>query len=70
VGKMNIANRDFVTLESIAGYCMVSRNTVRRWIIDGKLNATKLPSGHFRVSTNDFIAFLEQNDMPLSEELR
>jgi excisionase family DNA binding protein len=56
-------------LESIAVYCMVSESTVRRWIRDGKLNAMKLPSGHFRVTVADFNAFLKDNDMPICREL-
>lgn len=59
-----------VTVGSIAGYCMVSPATVRRWIHGGELSATELPSGQFRVSLDDFREFLQRNNMPVSDELR
>jgi excisionase family DNA binding protein len=62
-GKVN------VSVGSIAGYCMVSPATVRRWIRAGELRATHLPSGQFRVSEDDFKEFLKRNNMPISREL-
>ncbi len=59
---------DFVTIKSISCYCMVSPCTVRRWIKDGKLNAIRLPGGHFRVTTQDFKDFLKQNNIPFNNE--
>ena len=58
-----------VGVGSIAGYCMVGPATVRRWIRDGDLRATQLPSGQFRVSLEDFRDFLARNSMPISDEL-
>ncbi len=69
MGRKDINSRDFVAVNSIAGYCMVSPTTVRRWIKEGRLNALKLPSGRFRVSAMDLINFLKQNNMPICEEL-
>ena len=67
--RRKLAGQTFITVESIAGYCMVSRSTVGRWIRDGRLSAMKLPSGHFRVSVADFRAFLKRHNMPITQEL-
>ncbi len=67
--RRKLAGRTFITVESIAGYCMVSRSTVGRWIRDGRLSAMKLPSGHFRVTVADFCAFLKRHGMPVTDDL-
>ncbi len=67
--RRKLAGRTFITVDSIAGYCMVSRSTVGRWIREGRLSAMKLPSGHFRVSVADFRAFLKRHNMPITQEL-
>jgi excisionase family DNA binding protein len=69
VNRRRLAGRAFITVDSIAGYCMVSRSTVGRWIRDGKLRAMKLPSGHFRVTVSDFRDFLRRHSMPVTQEL-
>ena len=68
--RRKLAGQTSITVDSIAGYCMVSRSTVRRWINDGRLTAMKLPSGHFRVSIADFKDFLKRYNMPMPQELR
>jgi excisionase family DNA binding protein len=68
--RTKLSYQPFISVNSIANYCMVSRTTVDRWIHDGKLPAMRLPSGHFRVTLNDFKEFLRRNDMPISKELR
>lgn len=67
--KKNLSRRDFVTLKSIGNYCMVSTTTVRRWIKQGQLHAVQLPGGHYRVTVQDLINFLKQNNLPISKEL-
>jgi excisionase family DNA binding protein len=67
--KQTIVGQTFITVDSIAGYCMVSRSTVGRWIRDGRLSAMKLPSGHFRVSVKSFRDFLKRHNMPITQEL-
>jgi excisionase family DNA binding protein len=57
------------TVNAVATYCMVSGITVRRWIKEGKLVAIKLPSGHYRITNNDFRKFLECYDIPLRKEV-
>jgi excisionase family DNA binding protein len=53
----------------IAVYCQVSKSTVLKWIEDGKLQAYRLPSGHYRIDKEDFRDFLKRYDMPIKEEL-
>ena len=69
MSKITVAERDFVGVGDIAGYCMVSRSAVTRWIKTGKLQAIKLPSGRFRVSVADFRTFLKQQSMPITQQL-
>jgi len=57
-----------LTVKAVAAYCMVSGITVRRWIKDGKLSAMKLPSRHYRITTDGFRDFLERYNMPIKEE--
>lgn len=50
----------------IANYCNVHQRTVSRWIASGQLPGHKLPGrGNYRVLAEDFIAFLEQQNMPI-----
>ncbi len=65
-----LAGQTWVTIESIAGYCMVSSSTVRRWVAGGRLAAVKLPSGQLRIRIADFKDFLKRYDMAVPEELR
>ena len=58
-----------IKVRDIANHCMVDSVTVRRWIKDGKLNAIKLPGGHYRVSSAGFREFLERWDMPVNGTL-
>jgi excisionase family DNA binding protein len=50
--------KDWLTAKGIAAYRFVSRLTAQRWIKDGKVSATKLPSQHYRISIADFGGFL------------
>jgi len=67
--RRKLVGQEYVVISSVADYCMVSRATVRRWVLEGKLSATKLPSGHFRINLSDFKDFLKQYDMPMPESL-
>ncbi|MEH6734871.1 MULTISPECIES: response regulator [unclassified Shewanella] len=54
----------------IAQYCDVHHRTVSRWISQGRLKGHKLPGrGNYRVLLDDFILFLQQQKMPMPEEL-
>ena len=54
---------------AVGRYCQVSKSTVLKWINDGKLQAFRLPSGHYRIDKEDFRDFLERYSMPIKEEL-
>ena len=69
LGRVLLSNSDFISIGSISKYCMVSPSTVRRWIISGKLLATRLPSGHFRVTTSDLRVFLRKYNIPIPKDL-
>lgn len=62
-------SRNRVTVKDVADYCLVSRVTIRRWIKRGELSAIRLPSGHYRISIEDFRDFLKRYNIPISEEL-
>lgn len=49
---------EFLTVSELADEWHVSRRTIVRYIADGKLSATKLPSGYFRISRSDADAAL------------
>ena len=53
----------------VAEYCQVSKSTTLKWIKNGKLQAFRLPSGHYRIDKEDFRDFLERWDIPIKEEL-
>lgn len=57
-----------IEVKDIADYCMVSPNTVRRWMKLGKLKSIKLPSNQYRVSVEDFIDFLKYYNIPINED--
>lgn len=54
----------FYTTGEVARYCEVDINTIKRWIRKGILQAFSTPQGHFRVTRNDFIAFLRAHGFP------
>jgi len=56
-----------IKIKDIASYCMVSKTTVRRWVESGKLQAIRLPSGHYRINRVDYRNFLESCEIPLRE---
>lgn len=58
------------TTGDIAKYCQVNFRTVIRWIDRGLLKAYKLPGrGDNRISLDDLLVFLHENDMPIPVEL-
>lgn len=54
----------------IAAYCDVHHRTVSRWIANGQLKGHKLPGrGNYRVLLEDFIRFLQEQQMPMPLDL-
>ena len=56
-----------LTPRVVAAYCHVSKNRVMKWIKDGKLQASRLPGGHYRIDREDFKGFLERHNMSLQK---
>lgn len=61
------SGRRFFTTSEVARYCAVTNDGVLKWIKSGKLRAFSTPGGHYRVSAEDFRAFLEKYDIPVDE---
>ena len=59
--------RRFFTTSEVARYCAVTNDGVLKWIKSAKLRAFSTPGGHYRVSAEDFRAFLEKFDIPVDE---
>ncbi len=61
--------KQILTTGEIAKYCGVNFRTVIRWIERGRLKAYQLPGrGDNRVTVEDFVGFLKENNMPIPEE--
>lgn len=54
-----------ITPATVADYCQVSKCTVLNWIKNGQLTAFRLPSGHYRITRIDFMAFLKEFNIPI-----
>lgn len=61
--------KDFIGTFEAAKLCRVSPGTVSRWIKEGKLHAAVTAGGHHRISTSDFVRFMESLRMPVPPEL-
>lgn len=63
--------KQILTTGDVAKYCGVNLRTVIRWIERGHLKAYKLPGrGDNRIQMDDFLEFLDQNQMPVPEALK
>lgn len=59
------------TTGEIAEFCGVTLRTVIRWIEKGHLKGYKLPGrGNNRVLPHDLLAFLQEQNMPIPDELK
>lgn len=59
------------TTGEIANFCGVTLRTVIRWIEKGHLKGYKLPGrGNNRVLPHDLLEFLQQQNMPIPDELK
>ena len=59
-----------LTTGEVAKYCGVNFRTVIRWIERGHLDAYKLPGrGDNRIPVASFVSFLQNNNMPVPDEL-
>jgi excisionase family DNA binding protein len=54
-----------LTTGNIATYCQVSKSTVLQWMKNDELKAYQLPSGHFRITKEEFRNFLKKWNIPI-----
>lgn len=67
--QLEMQAKTILTTGEIARYCGVNFRTVIRWIERGRLKAYQLPGrGDNRVTVDDFIEFLKENNMPVPDE--
>ncbi len=59
-----------LTTGQIAQFCHVTHRAVLKWVASGKLKAYRTPGNHSRVSIEDFMAFLNQYQMPVPDEFK
>ncbi len=64
---MNTSKRLYTTGE-IAELCHVTINAVKKWIAAGKIGAFRTPGGHFRINSDEFMAFLDKYKLEIKEE--
>jgi excisionase family DNA binding protein len=57
------------TTRQVAAFCGVSAVAVWKWIKAGKLAASRLPNGHYRVDRDVLRAFMLDRGLPLPDEL-
>lgn len=53
----------------VSRYCNVVYSTVTRWIKAGKLKASRLPGGNYKIQQDDLIDFLNQEKIPVPVKL-
>ncbi len=61
--------KKLLTTGEIAKHCNVTDRAVLKWVASGKIKCYRTPGRHSRVKFDDFIAFLNQFNMPIPEEL-
>ncbi len=67
-GAKTNGDNELLTTGTVARYCEVSTNAVKKWIRQGDLAAFQTPGGHFRVTREEFRKFLVRHGMPLDQE--
>ena len=59
----------YIPVKVVAEYLDVSRQTVNKWIRDGKLKSCVLPSGQKKILRMDFLSYLKENNLPVDPDL-
>ena len=60
--------QSFSTSE-VAKYCHVTADTIRKWAEAGRIRVFKTPGGHRRIRREDLLRFLQENEIPIHEDL-
>ncbi len=58
-----MANHKYLGTSDIARICQVTAVTVGNWIRGGKLRASRVPGGNYRVTAADLVHFLQDSGM-------
>ena len=58
-----MVNQRYLGTSDIARICQVTTVTVGNWIRSGKLKASRVPGGNYRVTTADLVHFLQDAGM-------
>lgn len=58
-----------LTTGEVARFLHVTSMAVLKWIRAGKLNAYRVPGGHYRIEREEFLRFLQENRIPLPQGL-
>ncbi|MEE9464925.1 MAG: helix-turn-helix domain-containing protein [Candidatus Neomarinimicrobiota bacterium] len=64
-----MASRRYLGTSDIARICQVTTVTVGNWIRSGKLKASRVPGGNYRITSADLVCFLETANMPVPPAL-
>ena len=59
----------YLATSDVARICQVTAVTVGNWIRSGKLKASRVPGGNYRLSPPDLVRFLKQADMHVPPSL-
>ena len=60
--------QSFSTSE-VAKFCHVTADTIRKWAEAKRIKVFKTPGGHRRIRRDDLVAFMCENNIPLTAEL-
>ena len=67
---MSLKQKSVFTTFETAKLCHVSPLSIINWVNAGRLPAFRTPGGHRRIRREDLIRFMQDNGIPLAEELR
>jgi hypothetical protein len=66
---MGVKRRSWIQPTEAAGYFNVAATTIRKWVSDGTLQGTQLPTGHLRILARDVARRLLQDGKAIPAEL-
>ena len=67
---MSLKEKSVFTTFETAKLCHVSPLSIINWVNAGRLPAFRTPGGHRRIRREDLVRFMQENGIPLGEELR
>jgi hypothetical protein len=57
--------RRVLTASDVGKFCGVATDQVLDWIDSGRLPASHIPNGRYRISTEDFLAFVDRYEIAI-----